>query len=891
MAEIPEFFLQGQNFSTIASSENGDPSFGNAVSGTFYGMRIKMYRSRQGPNPTLLGFDGQGVTVPQALRGVSRHNADIFNASAGSNFQMYSRPSAFGAPTWGLGGVGEYFYLKSELINVDYHNLQSVPTVFAERASDSTEGWNTPYTPPYYDGEGWCDVLFRASSTKKYTLDEILSQVKSFPYYTRFWWNGINDALRDLTGYNRPAGVDGSLTGGFPSNPIARGMYWSYSGDREEIDGPYKNYKTEFGCPWPKLIFETRKSRLSKETVGPYPTWVPEGPNFYTAGSGYEHNPIRGQRFPLDLPLAPGQVAGFGGTLPSTFSDWGDQRYTDGWWQLSGAYAGPPTLKPLSNRNLVATDNPDRPIATKSIALASPFKTMLGLTVGPSQGMTPSNTSKYPFFFYGPQHPYYINSNAMQLNSSLNLFTKGTVRKEDLTGDLSRIKRDVATSATNDSQARWIIQSKFETPLLNFNKYRDGLHPQQRTMTMPSFGAAQVPRGMWHQYGSIPSGSNEGVFLQVTDIPFSWLKGALGVSRSKRKVKSLADLVGFSKKPVRLGQVASAKQIGELVVAIPFIEREGVRVFFTIPRRDVDQAVFGLNHERSPGVYIDSSGGRMRPPMVGRSVLDQIRMMRKYVFPPSMDFVRYKEILPFAAYCFEFKHNFSKQDLADIWQNIPPTVGTEFKAVTATINHQLLAKDLLGGGSDVVENTAGSGAKVFDMNEPGPGLDPQTQWMVFKCKQRAATNYYDKVLTKKGTTQDTKEFKLENVKVASVGTDEDISFNWPYDYFSLVELVKIDATVVLADLQPESEQPIPKPKKKSIERRKKRRKKKKIKRRGWRLRKLRDKAKKWWQKRDTREERQELRKERRKKRKDNRKKRKDNRKKKRSKRKSKRKNK
>jgi hypothetical protein len=49
--------------------------------------------------------------------------------------------------------------------------------------------------------------------------------------------------------------------------------------------------------------------------------------------------------------------------------------------------------------------------------------------------------------------------------------------------------------------------------------------------------------------------------------------------------------------------------------------------------------------------------------------------------------------------------------------------------------------------------------------------------MVFKVKQRAKTNYYDNVI---------------GAKVVEQGI---FGYNWPYDYFSMVEFAKINASV------------------------------------------------------------------------------------------------
>ena len=74
--------------------------------------------------------------------------------------------------------------------------------------------------------------------------------------------------------------------------------------------------------------------------------------------------------------------------------------------------------------------------------------------------------------------------------------------------------------------------------------------------------------------------------------------------------------------------------------------------------------------------------------------------------------------------------------------------------------------------------------------------------MVFKVKKRAKTNYFDKIVAKKGTTDDTSDVELVGVTNSIAGKkDKDITYNWPYDFFSLVELVKIDAEISFANIE------------------------------------------------------------------------------------------
>ena len=55
-------------------------------------------------------------------------------------------------------------------------------------------------------------------------------------------------------------------------------------------------------------------------------------------------------------------------------------------------------------------------------------------------------------------------------------------------------------------------------------------------------------------------------------------------------------------------------------------------------------------------------------------------------------------------------------------------------------------------------------------------------------------------MAKKGTTEDTSSQQLENAQ-GQTGDDLGITYNWPYDFFSLVELVKIDAEVTFANIE------------------------------------------------------------------------------------------
>ena len=60
-----------------------------------------------------------------------------------------------------------------------------------------------------------------------------------------------------------------------------------------------------------------------------------------------------------------------------------------------------------------------------------------------------------------------------------------------------------------------------------------------------------------------------------------------------------------------------------------------------------------------------------------------------------MDFVKNKQIEPFAMYIFEFTHSFTREDLSNMWQNLQPDVGVSHEVDEVEISHELLFHELL----------------------------------------------------------------------------------------------------------------------------------------------------------------------------------------------------
>ena len=378
------------------------------------------------------------------------------------------------------------------------------------------------------------------------------------------------------------------------------------------------------------------------------------------------------------------------------------------------------------------------------------------------------------------------NDAFLQLSASLNLFGKASVKQIGQGADQQTI---VASTLENDDQ-QWVIMPRFETPMLNFNHLS-----ASTSVTLPLNGSQSVPRGMWHQYGRIEEDPQKGIFMQITDVPNKHIEQVLGGEPTRyvdgvgefNTTGSLMELCGFDSNPVKMGNIATTKRISEAVVAVPFIEEEGRRMFFNLDRDEVTVAEI-IARGKNPNVYKTQTGTDDPSDSVQRMV----NKMRDYVFPPPMDFFNNRDIEPFAMYIFEFHHNLTKQDLANIWQGLMPKIGTTHEDAVSTFSHPLLTRELLGQDNQ---------------------LPDKLRWMVFKVKKRAQTNYYTKILERTkgaagqiGVLDDEFRENLENA-LGSTSLKSGVSYNWPYDFFSLVELAQIDASVSFKPDEPLTESP------------------------------------------------------------------------------------
>jgi len=316
----------------------------------------------------------------------------------------------------------------------------------------------------------------------------------------------------------------------------------------------------------------------------------------------------------------------------------------------------------------------------------------------------------------------------MQIDSSFNL--------------LERLQE--VPDGTVTLKDRWLIQSKFETPILNFAGVSTGSVPKETyTATTATASAAQITtRGMWHQYGAVCTGSS-GVWAT--------LENASG--------KSLAEVVGFPVgTPQRVGEPTKEYKLEEAIVAVPFKTVDNRREFIKFPEQEVRIV-------SEDGILLESY---TQPDPRSQTYKNLVAAMDKYVFPPSLNFVEFTQPDAILMYIFEFHAMLNQNDITDIWQNLPPFIGETFEQEETEVEEKELVDLILD-------------------------KDDSIQWMVFKVKKKAKKDFevYRRSLV------------TDNLSAMTPRITSPYSYNWPYDYFSLIELAKIEEEVqyVSADMK------------------------------------------------------------------------------------------
>ena len=370
----------------------------------------------------------------------------------------------------------------------------------------------------------------------------------------------------------------------------------------------------------------------------------------------------------------------------------------------------------------------------------------------------------------------------MQLSSSVSLFGKLQSKQKQFNAlpDENGIynPESVETpSVGQDGFNKWVIETKFECPSINmFDMDTQALgagSPGDGTFAAP--GSERLyTKGIWKGYGEPPS-SNKGIYFGLRE-SFPEKLTAEGLPKQGSLTGSLLNVCGFeSDSERRIGEIASSRKMHEAIVAVPLGAGRFGGGPIPIPKLIFRQQRQNLSSGK-PAVVAGDFGAESD--ITRTSISDMITKMNKYYIPPQMDFLRNEEVDPFVMYIFEFEHTFSKSDLSYIWQNLMPDISLTAEKQTSFVEHDI-----------------GSKFEFFGSLVEDEEFGPDTKWMIFKVKQRARNNYAALTKTSErasGFNIDTEEDLAK--KGIYISRDQELrySYNWPYDFCSLVELAKLD---------------------------------------------------------------------------------------------------
>ena len=402
--------------------------------------------------------------------------------------------------------------------------------------------------------------------------------------------------------------------------------------------------------------------------------------------------------------------------------------------------------------------------------------------------------------------------NQMTLDSSLNLFNRTGKKRvayvpTNLPDGTVKYKANGLFQGEDEGSQNdvWVIESKFECPTMNYanhdsSSYDDGSGEERHATTGP-----------WKTFGQLPD-NESGIFLALKE-SFPQLENATeaqaqgSISRQTvvnseraRFLKTTGSLLqhcNFQPQQKRVGALASSKEISEAIVAIPMNTNGS---FVPINKLGFNRQKANLE---SDGIALKAGdfGGEIKADIQRTSISDMINRMKKYVIPPHLDFLHnqavYDKMGPFVMYIFEFNHTLSKSDLSLIWQNMMPDISVTAEMAESSIEHSVLT----GEKVDFFGVDSSFFSPANESLIPGKNIfSDKLRWMVFKVKKRAKNNYAGVSIT----NDSSKGFEFDELdawsnddaaKLNPSGKQAVYSYNWPYDFFSLVELAQLEPAI------------------------------------------------------------------------------------------------
>ena len=376
------------------------------------------------------------------------------------------------------------------------------------------------------------------------------------------------------------------------------------------------------------------------------------------------------------------------------------------------------------------------------------------------------------------------DQNRMPVSSSVNMF--GKFYQPGVTYDATTGEAINIDGAPNLNPA-WVISTRFESPVLDMSSSKyDELYtafaPDSDMTTTFNFYPDALkrtnPRTMWTSYGKSPIGTKK-ITLELRNSFPDW--------KDNKEHSSLLDVCGFDGTSKEVGSVRGIKQFHEAVVMIPYLDSAVDGVTTEIEGRNfiliddpwgsgASASSRYLNQKynlRKHGVAV--TAGNTGGAEIGKTTIsNMINHMKNFNIPPNMDFGKYEDIEPFVIYFFPFKQSFDRDDLSDMWQGVMPKSALKVEREMLSVEHDINQWEFFGNLEDKT-------------------LISKMRFLVFKVKQIAKQNYYE-------ITEDAVDDNRYAFKFSADGAQSAVpayNYNWPYDYFSLVEDISIEAKYTL----------------------------------------------------------------------------------------------
>ena len=325
-------------------------------------------------------------------------------------------------------------------------------------------------------------------------------------------------------------------------------------------------------------------------------------------------------------------------------------------------------------------------------------------------------------------------------------------------------------------------------------------------------------------------------------------------------VRSLASLCGFDpdeimtdgfdiSKAKRIGEIArdGEKTLSEAILAMPYyIDPKNQPRFITL---------------QAPAEMLGPKIKEFRKHFTKYSLPPKMSQVLKYMVPPGYPSIpdlitpfgldEYDAILENGRpthvpviYLMEHKVSLNRQDVADIWQGIMPELSRTFQMSFSSIDHYMPGDNVEINPTQFPEvlrsqidlGVTRTGHPRYDLLDIASddridnGLFPEIKWLVFKVKEKGLCTYTQMVMEEvdgedilsydnpllpipRPNNDDQRRSWRDRWSSGVYLADHSVlspTYNWPYDYFSLIEHAKVNTKIGFRpDLQKEMDESFP----------------------------------------------------------------------------------